>query len=333
MRTSYLVAAMFAAMLGMSSCEKEAVVENPGRGETSNGTPLNVLLQAPGTKSVSIGPVDLFTDGDQIGLFATRGNLGENYNGFAGYSNVKSTRTGGKWLQDPNVYLTGESCTIFAYYPYKSTITNGSAIQIESTSQTDYMYGTHTNLGSVINSDNPDVYITMKHALALVRFNIFKKNYNATAKLTKITIKGGGGYLYKTATMNCQTGKITVKDEADANGIFVKNEVEGLIPSLPSSIGTNEALFPKVMSLPVNSTLRDGDLTATFTIDGKDYTYKFAAGTSWESGKKYTYTITLNGTEIEIGGGDGTGGSGSGNGDVDIDVWAPGTADGSGDLK
>lgn len=132
--------------------------------------------------------------------------------------------------------------------------------------------------------------------------------------------------------MNCETGKIIVKDEADANGVFVQNNVEGLIPSISSTIGTSEALFPKVMSLPVNTTLRDGDLTATFTIDGKDYAYKFPVGTLWESGKQYTYTITLNGTEIEVGGGDGSG-SGSGGGDVDIDVWTPGTQDGSGNLK
>lgn len=334
MKKFFCAVALLATTVGLSSCDSD--VSNEVAPVEEQKTALNVITDLAGTKSVSIGPVNLFKDGDQIGLFATTGNLGSNYNGFAGYANVNSTRTGGKWLQDPNVYLTGESCTIYAYFPYKKTIADGSNIAIETTSQTDYMFGTHSNSETEINSDNPDVYITMKHALALVQFNISKKNYNATAKLTKIAIKGGGGYLFKTAIMNCQTEKVTVKEEADASGIIVQNAVEGLIPSIGSLIGNQESQFPKVMSLPVNTTLRDGDLTATFTIDGKDYVYKFAAGTKWDSGKKYTYTITLNGTEIEIGGGDGSGGGsggGSGSGDVDIDDWTPGTTTGSGDLK
>lgn len=335
MKKLFCAVALLATTVSLSSCDSEDVTKEVAQTEDQK-TALNVITDLPGTKSISIGPVDLFEDGDQIGLFATTGALGSNYNGFAGYANVNSTRTGGKWIQEPNVYLTGESCTIFAYHPYKKTIVDGSNIAIETTSQTDYMFGTHSNPGTEINSDNPDVYITMKHALALVQFNIFKKNYNSTAKLTKIAIKGGGGFLFKTATMNCQTEKVTVKEEAGAAGVIIQNTVEGLIPSIGSSMENNESLFPRVMSLPVNTTLRDGDLTATFTIDGKDYVYKFAAGTKWDSGKKYTYTITLNGTEIEIGGGDGSGGGsgdGSGNGDVDIDEWTPGTTTGAGDLK
>lgn len=327
-----LIVAAIATSLGMSftSCNQSDDVPQK---QDDQQKALNVITEIGGTKAVNIGPISLFKDGDQIGLFATTGNLGSNYNNFAGYSNVNSTRQGGKWIQDPSVYLTGENCTIFAYFPYKKNLADGSNIDIETTSQTDYMYGTHTDPTSVVNSDNPDVFITMKHALALVQFNIYKKNYNATAKLTKIAIKGNSGYLFKTAKMNCQTGRITVKDEADANGVYVQNDVEGLIPSISTEINMSESTFPKVLNLPVNTILRDGDLTATFTIDGKDYTYKFAAGTSWESGKKYTYTITLNGTEAEIGGGGEGGGSVEGDGDVNIDEWGAGDQSGSGNLK
>lgn len=331
--TAASVAASFLIGLSFTSCNQDdevpAVKGEPG----GSGAELNVITEI-GTKAVSIGPISLFRDGDQIGLFATKGSLGQNYNDFAGYSNVSSTRRAGSWVQDPTVYLTGENCKIFAYFPYKKNLSDGANIDIEATSQTDYMYGTHTNPETVVNSDNPDVYITMKHALALVQFNIHKKNYNAEAKLTKIAIKAGGGYLFKTAKMNCQTGQVTVREEADAAGIYVQNTTGGLL-TLSTEISMDEKTFPKVLSLPVNSTLRDGDLTATFTIDGKDYVYKFPAGTAWESGKKYTYTITLNGTEANIGGdGEGEGGgSVEGDGDVNIDEWGSGTGNADGNLK
>lgn len=328
-----LLATMFVASLAgcMTSCSSNDDVPQPTPEQGQK--PLNVITEI-GSKAVNIGPVSLFRDGDQIGLFATKGSLGSNYNDFAGYANVNSTRQGGKWIQDPSVYLTGENCTIFAYFPYKRGLADGASIDIESTSQTDYMYGTHTDPTSVVNSDNPDVFITMKHALALIQFNIFKKNYNAAAKLTKIAIQGNTGYLFKTAKMNCQTGVVTNKLEADAAGISIQNDIEGLIPSIGTEVSMVEASFPKVLSLPVNSILRDGDLTATFTIDGKDYTYKFAAGTNWLSGKKYTYTITLNGTEANIGGdGSGEGGGSVDGSDVDIDDWNPGDTNGSGSLK
>lgn len=331
MKKYFLATMCVASICFMASCNGNDDV--PQTEQEKEQKPLNVITEVSGTKAMNIGPVSLFKDGDQIGIFATTGQLGNNYNGFTGYANVNSTRQAGKWIQDPSIYLTGENCTIFAYFPYKKNLTDGTSIDIESSSQTDYMYGTHTDITSVVNSDNPDVFITMKHALALIQFNIFKKNYNAAAKLTKITIKGNAGYLFKTAKMNCATGAVTVKQEADPTGIYVQNDVEGLIPSISSEISMVESSFPKVLSLPVTTILRDGDLTATFTIDQKDYTYKFAAGTSWESGKKYTYTITLNGTEAEIGGGGEGGGSVDGSGDVDIDDWNPGDAAGSGSLK
>lgn len=335
MKKIFMVAIVATSLgMGLISCNKDEDQAPVEKGQTEKT--LNVITEI-GTKAVSFGPLSLFRDGDQIGLFATKGSLGNNYNDFAGYANVNSTRKGGVWVQDPNVYLTGESCKLFAYFPYKKNLTDGTSIDIESTSQTDYMFGTHTNSETAVNSDNPDVYITMKHALALVQFNISKKNYNAVGKLTKITIKGNAGFLFKSAKMNCQTGTVTVKDEADqATGIFIQNMVEGLIPSVGTEINMDESTFPKVLNLPVNSTLRDGDLTAIFTIDGKDYPFKFSAGTQWESSKKYTYTITLNGTEINIGGGDGEGGgdgSVEGNGDVDIDDWGTGGANGSGNLS
>lgn len=311
--------------IGMSSCNNDDEIKP--REEAKDEIPANIATEI-GTRGMSVGPLSLFKDGDQLGLFATRGNLGENYNDFPGYSNVKSIRQGGVWLQEPPIYLTGENCKIYAYHPYKAGLKDGANIDIEATSQTDYMYGTHNDGDRRVNSDNPNVLIQMRHALSLVQFNIYKKNYNAVGKLTRIAIKGNGS-LYKTAKLNCQTGVVVVKDVAEANGIVVENTASGLVPSIGTTVGLDESAFPKVMNLPVASTMRDGDVTATFTIDGKDYVYKFAAGTTWESGKKYTYTIVLNGTSINIDGD----GSGTGDSDVNIDEWGNTSGNPGGTLK
>ena len=57
------------------------------------------------------GPVSDFTEGSKLGLFITKGNLGEDYSSDVSY-NIPSTMTNGRWIQTPAVNLYAHDAVI-----------------------------------------------------------------------------------------------------------------------------------------------------------------------------------------------------------------------------
>lgn len=242
------------------------------------------------SRSVTGRPVNSFVSGDEIGLFVSSGAVNSPYNGVASNKNVKSAFTT-VWTQATPVYLSSLMATIYAYYPWNAAATDGTAIDIDHTSQTDYMYATPvTN----INNRQPRAAITMNHALSLVQFDFKKENYTGVGSLTAISIanKTGGTSLISTGKLNLTNGAIT-------KGASKKPVTKAT--NLPQTIGTwNESTFPKMLVIPTSSTATAGDIVISFTVDGQVYKWNVPAGTAWEQGKKNTYTVTIKGTALEV---------------------------------
>lgn len=254
------------------------------------------------------GPVSDFPEGSQLGLFITKGNLGDHYS-TSNFRNVLSTLTGGVWKQTPSVNLYAHNATIFAYYPYYSGNTNGAEIPVQS-GLTDYMYGTHTAEQAAINKDNRTVNLTMNHALALVQFNIYKANYPWDGRLDLVRIDNAPdkNIVYYSGKLNIQTGEISDLSGAD-RGIQINSSPLLIIPDDKS---TNDKDFVKLLLIPTVQTLSRGEVIITFDIDGKEYLWEVPSGTQWKQGTKYTYDVLLNGNELRIG-------------DVKIADWIDGT--------
>lgn len=242
------------------------------------------------SRSVTGRPINSFVSGDEIGLFVSSGAVNSPYNGVASNKNVKSTFTT-VWTQATPVYLSSLMATIYAYYPWNAAATDGTAIDIDHTSQTDYMYATPvTN----INNRQPRAAITMNHALSLVQFDFKKENYTGVGSLTAISIanKTGGTSLISTGKLNLTNGAITKG---------ASKEPVTKATNLPQTIGTwNESTFPKMLVIPTSSTATAGDIVISFTVDGQVYKWNVPAGTAWEQGKKNTYTVTIKGTALEV---------------------------------
>ena len=291
---NYLFCAALAASLlaaGASSCDDSEMMPGQGQSTGQEGQCLSVTTHIGETsRSVTGKPVDAFASGDEIGLFVSSGNVNDAYNGVAANKNVKSTFTT-VWSQEPKVYLSNAQATIYAYYPYSAGTDDGTAVPVDHTSQTDYMYATKV---TGISNRQATAALTMNHALSLVQFNLKKQNYTGPGQLTAIKIanKAGGSALISQGTLNIQTGTI-------AKG--ASKEAVTKATNLPQTIGTwSESTYPKMLVIPTSATAATGDIVISFTVDGLVYNWNVPSGTAWEQGKKNTYTVTLKGTELVV---------------------------------
>ncbi|MBF0647998.1 fimbrillin family protein [Dysgonomonas sp. GY75] len=272
--------------------------------ETENVSTVNIpseLVIRTGVNQMSnmlkSGPVSDFPEDSKLGLFITKGNLGDDYSSSAS-RNILSTLTAGIWKQSPAVNLYAHNATIFAYYPYYSSNINGTEIPVQS-GLTDYMYGTHTPGQAAINKDNRTVNLTMNHALALVQFNIYKANYPWQGRLDLVRINNAPdkAVVYYSGKMNIQTGEISDLLGTDRN--IQVNSSPLLI--IPNDKFTDEKDYVKLLLIPTSQTSSRGEVIITFEIDGKEFSWEVPAGTQWKQGTKYTYDVLLNGNELRIG--------------------------------
>lgn len=243
------------------------------------------------------GPVSDFQENNKLGLFITKGNLGDDYSSSVS-RNVLSTLTGGIWKQSPSVNLYADNATVFAYYPYYNSNTNGSEIPVQS-GLIDYMYGTHTSGQGAINKDNRTVNLTMSHALSLIQFNIYKVSYPWEGRLNLVRINNAPDktVVYYSGKLNIQTGEIT--DQAGTNRNIQINSSPLLM--IPDDRYTDEKDYVKLLLIPTSQTSSRGEVIITFEIDGKEFSWEVPAGTEWKQGTKNTYDVQLNGNELRIG--------------------------------
>lgn len=289
MKSFLSVAVIATSLLSLSSCSEDIVspvVDKPVAEQLSVTTDIEVA-----SRSVLGKPINSFASGDEIGLYVSNGSgVNTPYNGIAGNKNVKSTFTT-VWTQATPVYLSSALATIYAYYPFSTLATDGTAIAIDHTSQTDFMYGTPV---PNINNRKPKAAITMNHALSLVQFDFKKENYTGVGSLTAITIanKAGGSSLISQGTLNLTNGVISKGSS---------KEPVTIATNLPQTIGTwAEATYPKMLVIPTSALAAAGDIVISFTVDGQVYNWNVPSGTAWEQGKKNTYTVTIKGTALEV---------------------------------
>jgi hypothetical protein len=294
MKTCFVLTGLLS--LFFTSCTNES------RSFTGVDTSLGKLSVKPafeknGNEPTTRAAISAFPDGASLGLFVTSGSLGTPYNSVTANNNVQATLVGSAWSLSPGVFLSPAPATVYGYYPYSSAVINGNSVPVEHTTQTDYLFGTHTTGQATINSSNPQVNLTMKHALSLLQFKFSKANYTGAGIISKIEITNtvGKTALFSEGTMNITTGIVTKTAGKNASATVSPNYT---IPVVASS---DENTCPKLLVMPVSSLAVTGEINILFTIDGKVYSYNLSAGTAWASGTKYTYTVILSGSELQVG--------------------------------
>lgn len=247
---------------------------------------VNVSLATSQTRS----SISTFSSGDKIGVYVTEGSLSLPYFGVP--SNAEMTYNGKTWDTTTKVYLMGKKATVYAYYPFSVNAGNGKSIPVNTSSQTDYLYGKGDKQ---VYSEQTSVNIEMKHAFTRVLFKIKKQDYAQKAVLKSITITGTSSFpVYTTGSLDCETGYV-LGSGGNGNISLTCNDVLQ---------NTYNALHERIIFPMVASTTISGAISATFEVQTdvttERYKVDFPAGTFWEQGKSYTYPLTLNGYGVHI---------------------------------
>lgn len=169
--------------------------------------------------------------------------------------NSKLTRQSGNWKGTPAVEVEkGTPVYLFATYPCCAETEAPDTLPVEIESQTDYLYSGN---GVAASFEQPAVLLTLKHALAMLSFNVKKEDYQGEGVLQKITIQGAA--FHTQGHMSVTTGNIT----GNAPGSYTKN-----CNLLLQSDGWTEDM-PAFFCIPFVSS--GSNITLTCTVDGVDY--------------------------------------------------------------
>lgn len=291
------VLAFILALLPACNEENESLADVP-----ANNALLSISTEITTGKlrTATTGTISSFPENSELGLYIARHkDIDIIYDMFGTGSNIRSKLTGGNWSQYPVVMLGSEPATVFAYYPYKESNNNPRKVPVEHISQTDYMYGSHSMEEPEVNSLYPHVNLTMKHALALVQFNIYKEDYPRVCLLNKIEVSDGNGVhpvLFSEGTMDISTGEITC--------ISGKNDPVTWTPDIPIEIGkipsTKEQDYARLLVMPVQQMTGSGFVQVRFHIGNEIIDWQVPYGTQWKSGTKNTYTLHYTGKELHL---------------------------------
>ena len=260
---------MLSLVLGATACTNE--VENVGGSDNLLNLAFNVSQPAARVMITD----EYLPEGSRAGAML----VGEGYDA---YSNVCFTASGTgenqTWASD-NVYLTSKNATLYSYYPYSGDA-DASALNFETATQTDYMYGTPL---TSVSSANPSANVYLNHALANLKISVVKGSYPGEGNISSVAVLSDG-----IATGGVFNAAQATPDYSDFSGVgsAVVREVESKLGGTPVDVmviptGTADAISFSVVV--------DG---ITFTSASSDITL--------QKGLSYSYTLKLNSTQMSI---------------------------------
>lgn len=231
-------------------------------------------------------PVSEWQSSDKMGVFVKQGAVSSaDYESVTGQ--VMASYGALAWTLDPVVKLSKQSAYIYAYYPYSEAVTTPSAIPVDVTSQTDYLYA---GSGHVASSSSTNVTLSMAHSLSLFSFNLRKQVSDAcTLNSIQIRSTSGSNVIASAGTLDCSTGAITPTMYAPFT-LAVNRTIEtnGWTTNLPVAM-----VFPFTVATPSN-------VEIVFTINDIAYTVPVPAGLDFTSGLKYIFNLSLQGSDLVL---------------------------------
>ena len=267
-----LASVSVAAML--SGCAKENVV-----GEETALCIKSVYAGRMHTKAMIEGPA--FPDSEAelgIGLYLTASD-GTPYDGKTdGYGNVKFYDDGKGWKSDSPVILSTTQGTLYAYFPYSSSVTDLENIPVQSSLDgTDYMCAAPV---SPVSISDRFVELEMKHSLARLSVKLVKDgSFPGDGILSRIVLAGSG--IGKEGTVDITDGTITAA--ADTVAFDIPAE-EGHI--------TASGLVKECLVVPVLDSDDGQDILLKCIIDGKEFSVPIS-GVTVRSGVRTDIEVSV----------------------------------------
>lgn len=252
-----LFASVFAAgTLALTSCGDSNDNPDPNPNPGGSTTPSENALKISTTVLTEANPTLELKDGATMNLFIKTGGSLSSSDFVTG---VKATNEGGSWKLSPSVEFTTTQRALFVYAaaPFDASGSfDPERFPVDVTKQVDVLYSGNAAAAN-IDQNITTARLTMKHALAMVSFNISSSNYKGEGKLTSISVNGPT--IFAEGNLNVSNGKIIGTNKKAFSVEFDKNIV---------SAGWKEAI-PSLWMIP-NSTI-GAAATLTAVIDGKTY--------------------------------------------------------------
>lgn len=221
-----------------------------------------------------------FSSGDKMNLFVKNVSSVTSSDFKSG---VSASYNGTAWTITPSVELASDSkAYIYAVYPYSASNTDASAIPVDVKSQIDYLY---SSSAVSVSYSSPQAMLTMKHAMAMLAFNISNQGYSGAGNLTSIKLSGDG--FYTTGKMNVETG-LTTGAEKGTYQLATSKTI--------TAAGWTKDL-PQAFCIPFSSTGKN--VSVVMTIDGKDFT-TYIPSSAISLGMKYVFQLALTDNGLTI---------------------------------
>ena len=279
-----------------------------------------VELQVSPVVATTRSAIQAATEMTNVAIYATGTDYADG-NNYAIYTNGSGT-----WSNNTSnkIFLTNTAATIYGYYPTttkydgdlnipisllegdgSTAITvaenaTGTAIA-SATGEVDCMWA--TPVANVTNKANNNVTLTMKHALSMVSFRVYKADtYKGTGSLTKFIVSNAQG---KSVLSKGTSPKMKITDGAITPGTAQNATYTRTIQSgytLPTTAADSKKF--SILVLPIATSIGNNNIKATFTVDGADYSVNLTAPSensgAWIAGSNHLYTVKLGGTDVVI---------------------------------
>ena len=209
---------------------------------------------------------------------------------FIGNTNNKefSKPAGSDTWSDPKIELPSEGTTLYGYYPYSSAVTDVTKISVSSSIDgADFMWATPV---TGVSSSNPEVSLSMNHALAFVEITFNITGYSESAKMTNVTLTGKS--FIAEGTLDATNGTITPKT------------AYGSVNEFSEAVSLSQAdskIIAKCLLVPTGSDELE-DMTIACTLDGKNLKASLTGskGVLVKSGTKSTVSLNVKGTTMAV---------------------------------
>lgn len=272
-----------------------AACANEEDGIGNNG-PVAATVQADIVKNVTRATTgDTWSKNDAIGVNVTS-------TGYTIGDNVKYTTTGdGNFTSDNPIYFADarETVNFNAYYPYQENVDGNGIVNNWNMAEVkegepcpaDFLFAT----GATATKSSPQVQFTgdnqFKHCMSMIRLTFRAgKGINANNANLKNKLKLKG--IYKTGSINTQTGEVTISGD---RGIY-ESDVDD--KSLKNSTTCEFIVFPQ--SLDNNKMDIELEVADNGTINTYIASLTSSTNNEFKGGYQYTYTISINNTGVVI---------------------------------
>lgn len=267
------------AMLSLPGCQNDEIASKEVE------TPLVIATGVGVVPSRAVVTGNTLPNGSQIGVTVVdetgTGYQEQNYENVC-YTSSKNSEGAQVWSTTTPVMLSGESGTLYAYYPWREDVDmENITIDLMEDEVIDWMYAQKV---SDLTNQNAHAQVKMNHALAMMDISLMKGNFVGEGKVTSISLTSNTAAM--AATLNAKTGKLSNVLNAGSKLVYTVDETL-----------SDEPVNLHLLFVP---TEQEANIKIDVIVDDRNFTATTSNKVTTQSGQSYSYTLVQHSTKLEV---------------------------------